>query len=308
MWTYGAELELADIDRSKKLPEGFGWDVRDYSMVNSNGIAVDPKALLYGFGGEVNLPPADSIEQQVENFCKVFALFPEAAVNYRSNLHIHISVPGLKDDLKALKRLQVYVHDQLKPFISKIEPIPVPVRSDYKSNAAFEGANWRYKRRKKSHQTFLTPKRIAHQLQAETVQEFLEREVPRASNGNVMWHAQARCCVNIRQLRETNTIEFRHFPGTLSEQEFFGATQWCYQFMLAALITDEPIASVWKRFSKEYTLPKFEPYKHELEVRYALTCADGTVAKKERIENIERLLGEINEKENTRRLSRSDKS
>ena len=43
LWTYGSELELADLDTRKILPEGNKWDYKDGSIANSNGLANDPK-------------------------------------------------------------------------------------------------------------------------------------------------------------------------------------------------------------------------------------------------------------------------
>lgn len=284
--TFGAELELADIDQTRPLPTGFGWDRRDYSMVNSTGIAVDPKGILHNRGGEINTPPASSLAQQRQHFEQALDLFPEAKVNYRSNLHIHIRLPGLKDDLAALKRLQHYTHQQLKPMIDEIEHIPVPREEDYESPEAWTGAMQRYRRRRKSHHTFLSKGRVAWQLAAQTIKEFMEREVPMSYAGKPLWHAQSRCCVNIRQLRETDTIEFRHFPGTLNVQQFMAATEWCQQYLQAALCSGQSVESLWENFKLTHRLPSFEPYQHRLEVRYKLTCADGTVPRAERERNI----------------------
>ena len=63
-WTFGAEHELGDWDQRNGLPTGFKMDTRDITVMNSNGIAADPKGRSYSFGGEINTPPTDTIEGQ----------------------------------------------------------------------------------------------------------------------------------------------------------------------------------------------------------------------------------------------------
>lgn len=285
-WTYGAELEFGDLDRSKALPEGCKWDVRDYSMVNSNGIAVDPKGVLYGFGGEINTRPTDTIAQQVALFRKILKLYPEAAANYRSNLHIHIRVPGLSADLKALKKLQAYVLT-FRPVIELVEPIPEPTREEHATDEEYKGARRRWRRRRVSHHTFVPPNRVEKQLRAKSLQEFFEAEVPRSKAGQVMWHAQPRAAVNLRQLRETDTIEFRHFPLSKEPKEFEAALRWCDGFLRAALNDGPAPAELWSAFKGK--LPAFPSYVHWMEERYRRTVHDGTLSKEEILKNIQEI-------------------
>lgn len=303
-WTYGAELELADLDRAKPLPLGCGWDVRDFSMVNSDGIAVDPKGKLHDRGGEINTAPNKTVAEQVAQFRMIMKWYPEAAVNYRSNLHIHVRVPGLSEDLHALKRLQKLTHRYLPEVLKVLEPIPRPNIFAYPTEALMAGALKRFHRRRVSHQTFLTPQRLMQQQHTNTVQAFLEAEVPRSKAGAVMWHAQPRCCVNIRQLRETDTIEFRHFPGTLSAQEFEAALVWCRDYLRGMLGKREyrPMAQYQRMIREGYKFPLFQPYDHRMEQRYLLTCHDGTVPRDQLVKNIERI-----KREDSRRLSRQRK-
>ena len=291
-FTLGAELELADVDSAKGLPEHFGWDREDVTMVNSNGVAVDPKHKLYRYGGEVNTRPTLTIKEQVECFKQVLRRFPEAQVNYRSNLHIHIGVLGLNKDLDALKRFQVYIHEQIPKIIGELEPIPVPTKAEYPDPDALAGAKKRCKRRRKSHQTLLSARRLEHQLKAKTPEEFFRREVPPYDlTLEPSWHQQARCCVNLRHLREEiSTVEFRHFPGTLDPVEFESALQWCAMFTNAALNTNQDAKALYRNWrALGYRMPKFEPYMHELEQGYLLTCR-GYVSPRLIPENIKKVL------------------
>lgn len=291
--TFGAEHELADIDRTRPLPKGFGWDEKDNTIVNSTGIANDPRGRLYGLGGEINTPPSYRVGGQVGHLRTIKKLFPEAKVNYRSNLHLHVRVPGLREDLLALKRWAMYNAYWLPRILPVIEPIPLPATTDPRGDKWFAGAMRRYRRRKRSHHTVLTPHRTERQLTARSVEEFLRFEVPFSKDGVPLWHAQARAAVNLRQLRETDTIEFRHFPGTLDEDELANSLNWVENYTLCALdrtwsMRPESLnpLEAFASFYGPRKFPAFPDYQHDLEIRYRATCHDGTISKSQIVRNI----------------------
>ena len=293
-WTYGAEHEWADWPLDRPLPQGYKRDVRDITIVNSNGIANDPTGRFYGFGGEINTPPTDTVEGQVGCMEELQALYPEATINYRSNLHLHIRVPGLINDLAVLKRLQRRIHDDMPVALPIIEPLDLPIVRPWHSGTTpqevLKGHARRVRRMKVSHQTLLKPDRVARQMAATTVQEFFEAEVPRSKAGAVMWHAQPRLCVNLRQLRETDTIEFRHWPGTMDADELANAFRWCKEWLESALRID-PIDDLLAA-AQTWQLPRFQPYDHWMEERYRRTVHDGTIPKDQLPHNIAAILKE----------------
>ena len=289
--TYGAELELADIDQLKGLPEGCNWDRSDPSIMNSNGIAVDPKGKVYNFGGEVQTKPTKSIIEQVKVFENILDHFGNAKINHHTNLHIHIGIPSVdvKTNLKILKRFQKVIHTDFKSIINELEPIPVPTHENFPYSFSYNGAMKRYKRRKRSHHMFLSETRLGKQSNSKTTKDFFEMEVPFTKEGKPMWHAQARVCVNLRQLLQTNTIEFRHFPGTLSASEFRDSLKWCQEFV-RCILNKKSVIKLWKHQKNRLTFPKFAKYQHDLETIYRQTCWDGSIDKKKIPENIERIL------------------
>ncbi len=92
-----------------------------------------------------------------------------------------------------------------------------------------------------------------------------------------MWHLQPRLCVNLRQLMTTDTVEFRHFPGTLDLKELFLCVSWCADYLEAA-INDWGIGELLQEYTKA-AFPKFPEYSHWRELRYRATCHDGTLPK-----------------------------
>lgn len=287
-WTYGAEHELADWPYNDPLPEGYGRDRNDITIVNSNGIANDPSGRTYDRGGEINTPPTKTVTEQVDCLTTIKQLFPMARVNYRSNLHCHVRVPGLFDDLEMLKRVQAYIHKWMPELFDMIVPLPKPIRQEWPSEEEFQGAMRRWRRRRVSHRTLLTPRRLSQQLATTTIGDFFRAESPKnTKTGEPMPHLQPRVCVNLRQLLQTDTVEFRHFPGTLSEDEFLLCLSWCQNFMLLALANQPPVGLA-RFFGAEF--PKFPRYVHWMEVRYRATVHDGTVPRDKIIHNTQLIL------------------
>ncbi|RKZ72461.1 MAG: hypothetical protein DRQ48_00185 [Gammaproteobacteria bacterium] len=302
-WTYGAEHELGDWDRRDGVPLDFKLDERDVTMVNSNGIAVDPKARTYPFGGEFNTPPTTTIQGQAECLRQITYMHPRAVVNYRSNLHCHVRVPGLSENLGMLKTLARYNLKWLPEVLPLIEPIPKPTREAYPEREEFEGAHKRYLRRRKSHQTKLTPARVKIQLRAKTVKEFHDLGVPQSKDGKPLPFCQPRCAVNIRQLLETDTIEFRHFPGTLDGEELTVALEWCREYLRSAFAGRSPV-SLYKNWFAQARFPKFQPYVHWMEQRYLRTCYGHDITIKEINANVDSILREDTRNEIFSYLSR----
>jgi hypothetical protein len=278
--SFGAEHEWADHPLDRDPPPGFGRDVRDITIVNSNGIANDPKGKAYRFGGEFNTPPTDTIEGQVGCLQQLREHYPEATINYRSNLHLHIRVPGLRNDLNALKLLQAHIHEHLPRVLAEvIEPIPLPSApmGVADEDAWLQGAKRRFRRRRVSHQSFLTPERLAIQAQAQTIDRWFELECPQTKDTNKpLWHLQPRLAVGLRQLLQTDTIEFRHFPGTMSDDQLRWAFKWVTQYLGHAL-EGIGIKGITQYFEQWANFPKFLPYHHDVECGYRATCQDGTV-------------------------------
>lgn len=270
MCTYGMELEFGDIYRTE-LPHGLSWNEKDYSIVSSTGIANDPKGLVYTRGGEINSVPTKYPEQQLAMFADLVEQHSEARVNHRTNLHLHIRVPGLSEDLDSLKRLLAYIDTNQVAIYEAIEPVPVPKRQDFDSVTAFEGAQKRYKRRLVSHQYKVPTARVAKALATTTVEEFLAAHAPVQKNGKPAWGLTTRAGINLLQLKETDTIEFRHFTCTKNVNELLHCFNWVSNFVPAVLDNapvEELIGAV------DWQFPAFAPYNHAMEVGYCYTNFD----------------------------------
>jgi hypothetical protein len=126
---------------------------------------------------------------------------------------------------------------------------------------------------------------------SESVEEFFAAEAPEDKKGKPLYHLAIRSAVNLRQLLETETIEFRHFPGTLDEHELETCFLWCREYLNAALHTDEPTTLLYRRrFLSKRRFPTFPKYVHWMEERYKRTVHDGSVSKEEIKKNIQKIL------------------
>lgn len=274
-FSYGVELEYGNCDRFAQLPDGASWNNKDNTCVSSTGIANDPDGVLYKFGGEINTRPTMTIDEQIEHITKInnSLLNPKAIVNYRSNLHIHVRVPGLKDDLESCKKLLMYVDRYQQQAFDIVETIPVP-NPKFLEPEVYEWAVKRMKRRKRSHQHKIPRARYDAMLFSKTTQEFYENHAHKNPKGEPAWFQCPRAGINLRQMwEETNTIEFRHFPGTMDMVEMESALRWSQQFLHAALNLDDVSPAEWSA-SQKWKFPDFRPYEYETEMVYQWTNFD----------------------------------
>jgi len=267
--TFGAEYELGDVDRTKLMPDGAAWNFKDHSIANSTGIANDEKAKLYTLGGEINTAPSSSIEEQLAIWKRIAASQTRIHINHRTNLHLHIRVPGLKEDLTMLKRLMAYVQKHQDRVYELIEPLETPKRKMFATDASFKGALARYKRRLVSHQNKLKLGQVKACLNAESPEEFINGHAPKDKNGKPLWALAVRSGINLSQLRETDTIEFRHFTPTLDVEELECCFQWIHDFTEAALTTGESVDEIYAK--RNWKFPRFAEYDHDIDVVFRWT-------------------------------------
>lgn len=271
-FTYGVELEYADVYRFNDLPDGCEWNLKDITTVNSTGIANDPLGKLWEYAGEINTKPTRSVGSQVKLIARINKmLVPKPWINYRCNLHIHIGVPMLEKDLKKLKKLLLYIHRFEKEAFKIVEPIPKPIRIDFESKEAYDGASKRYRRRLVSHQHILNGKTVERILRSKTPKEFLDNHTITNKKGDRLWFITPRAGINLRQLFETKTVEFRHFPGTVNNDEMYSCILWCREFMDAALNSGITPFEIFKKHKKRLVFPKFRRYMHDIDLLWRLT-------------------------------------
>lgn len=266
-WTYGAEHELADWD-TRLGWDGYGRDPEP-NICNSNGIAGDPTLRDNPYGAEINTPPTSKPEDQADLLQRFLKRHKHVFVSQRIGMHIHVRIPGLKDSLWALKKLQRYITGNTAVY-QLIDPVPYADRSEYLGEDEWRGMRKWVQYIRRSHWTAIPEYRVAKQLKAGTVKEFMGLEAPVDKSGKPLFHAQPRASVNLRQLVQSDTVEFRPFFQTLDPNEVTTAVEWCRDYLLAAF-EGYPAVDLFNTHYKKRRFPPRPKYLHWLEKRWAAT-------------------------------------
>lgn len=251
-YTYGIELELADVDRRVNLPGGMSWAKKEKTLVNSDGRAIDCTGKHHTIGGEVNTPPTDTPEEQYEFVKQVNQLFPNAAINHRCNLHCHLTYPGLSSDLAAQKKILTYARDNSEYLFEKYF---TPVRHPDMDKVA-----WNYVAGDRS----IMPRwRYDFCMASSTIEEF-KLAHSRIKDGTIYPKTIKRYGVNLYSMFKHGTVEFRSIFGTKDPNEVQDCLRFFTIFMDAALSSEQtPLNELidWD----EFHFPKQVPYSHHLE-------------------------------------------
>jgi hypothetical protein len=267
-WTYGAEHELADWD-TRKGWKGWGRSVTEFNICNSNGIAGDPKLIDYPFGSEINSLPTNTPQEQGELYEEFLSRHKHIFISHRIGLQIHIRMPGLKDCLPLLKQIQKYILENADVY-QLVDPVPYWKPSKYPIEEEYAASRKWVQYIRRSHWTVIPENRVAKQLKAKTPYEFFKLEAPVSLNGAVMWHAQPRAAVNIRQLLQTDTIEFRFFYESLKPEQIVNAANFCRDYLQCALDNYSAVRMFKENYSRDM-FPAKPTYVHWLQKRWEAT-------------------------------------
>ena len=265
-FTYGAELEWSDVDRRIELPADCGtWDYEDKTIVNSDGMPNDPKGKKNVYGGEINTTPTDSIQQQIENISKLKDLLNPKSF-YRANLHVHIGVPGLVDDIDRLQKLFQYILANEKYVYNTMLYRPPCNPADYTNPKDLKLAQNFDKQQNFWAKRPLAPNRVEEVLKAKTAREFYEAQFAWDSKKNKrIWHlGSPRAGINLRSLVKNGSIEFRIFPGTVDLEEIQACFEFAHDFTWAGL-NDHSITAKYMHETNNWKFPKWQPFLIELE-------------------------------------------
>jgi hypothetical protein len=206
--TYGAELEIADCDTRTVLPEGNTWDMRDWTVVNSDGVWNDPKKLFTPYGGEINTKVTNSRLRALENIARIEDTLKEHGgytINHSCNLHIHIGIPAW--NLATVKCLVDYVWRNQRAIFA-LTPLP----NDLK-----------LKRRKVSNQHMI-PTYIRNRIMA-----------AKPGDDVAGMFGNTRFGINIKSLYTHGTVEFRQFGMTFDANKMQDAFWLCARIVRDAL-------------------------------------------------------------------------
>jgi len=275
-WTFGAELEWPDVNSRAELPPGWEWSRTDYTIVNSDGTANDPTGRRTTLGGETNTPVVGSPDELVAAIVPVWeALQP--GYNYRSNLHVHVGIPGLTDpaELETVKRIADFTRGWLPGMLPQLDPL-TPLLDGQPTMPALQAARRRQKHSEKSRHHFIPASRHLARMAAPTLEAALAAEVPfSAKLGAPQWHLESREAMNLRALRKHGTIEFRCFAAPRTPEQVGAAAEFAAQWLEHALAERNP-----RHLLDDFAgrLPRQEPFDARLEAGWQATHGSAKAA------------------------------
>jgi hypothetical protein len=260
-FTYGFEIEWGDIDRQLAVPSELGsWEYCETDIVNLRepyrGLATDPQGVNPPVGGEINTMPTKTWQQQVDNIIKIRDLFIEHGTPPTSGIvnhgHLHVHVPGLIEDIDALKRLMVYIkHNQhitmervykfsIQPGMEKTKT----ARTYLKHDGGRIAADW-----------------LLDNLATVPVDFDDWLRVHCCGKNAVVRSRPFRYGIHTYALKNSRTVEFRCFRSTTKREELEDSFLFATKFMDAALNDGPNVQEILD--SRDWQFPPFD-YDHEM--------------------------------------------
>lgn len=279
-FTWGYELELGDIPRDFIIPEELGaWEYCETDILNLNPPyalrACDPLGIDPPVGGEINTKPTHSWPEQVDRIMEIIEMFKKAGHSPTASCinegHIHVYVPGLKEDIEALKRLTLYVQRNQKLAIEEIYAYREhPLMKETKTARTY--LKWDCGR--------MMPHWMCENIinNADNFDDFIRIQC--CGKDGVSRGRPIRYGINTYCMKHTGTIEFRIFRATVNREELVSAFAFVERFMESALNGGDSVEEILR-----YYHLKFAPfsYNHEHYLAWENTKYAKTRGKKERI-------------------------
>jgi hypothetical protein len=272
-FTYGFEIEWGDIDRKMQIPEELGsWEYCETDIINERepyrGLGSDPKGINPPVGGEINMKPTKTWQHQVDNIMKVKELFdahgtsPTAGCVNHGHLHIH--VPGLIEDIDALKRLMRYIKENQHITMDRVYQFRVyPNMTQTKTAKTYlkhDGGR-------------IAPNWLLENLATVPVDFEDWLRVHCCGKDAKIQSRPFRYGIHTYALKNSKTVEFRCFRSSIDRREIEDSFRFATAFMDAALNNGPDVQEIL--FSYDYKFPPFT-YDHELYMGWEKTKYERT--------------------------------
>lgn len=254
-YTWGYEIEWGDIDRRLQVPENLGkWEYAETDIVNIHDpfkyVACDPLGEEPYMGGEINTMPTKTWKQQVDRIMELHDFFvsngnqPSAScVNHG---HLHVFVPGLKDDVDGLKRLVKYIKENQNDVIESCyqfyEAGQMKSCKGAKMYLKYDGGR-------------PMPDYMCDNIinLAKDFEDFIRLHA--AGKDGVSMGRPFRYAINTYCMKHTGTIEFRCFRSSVSREEIESQFKFAEKFISAALNNGPSVKEILS--ADDYKFPPF---------------------------------------------------
>jgi len=265
-FTYGFEMEIGDVDRRIPLPEHLGkWEFSETDVINLNppyrGVACDPLGLEPTFGGEINVKPTKTWEAQVDRILEIVDFYKShgnnPTTNFISHNHIHIFIPGLKEDINALKRLTLYIKENQHLVVDRVHAFRMQpdMTKSAKQYLKYDGAR-------------VMPDYMCDNIikLATDFDHFIKLHA--AGKDGVSMGRPFRYAINTYCMKHTGTIEFRMFRHSFDRRELEDSFKFVEMFFNAALNDGPPVEDILASY--DFKFPQMS-YDHQLWLSYENT-------------------------------------
>lgn len=234
-FTYGMEIEWGDVPRSFSIPEHLGsWEYSERDIINLRDpykyVCADPLGETPPFGGEINTKPTKTWQEQVDRYFELYKIFDDIGhpptVGVTAHTHIHCRIPGLRDDIQALKKLTKYIKENQAAAIEHVygffEHNQMKGAKGAKMYLKFDGGR-------------PMPDYMSDNIinLATDFDHFIKLHA--AGKDAVSMGRPFRFAINMYALKHIDTVEFRLFRGTLDRTELESCFRFVEDFLDAAL-------------------------------------------------------------------------
>lgn len=208
--TFGLELEFCDLKKDEVvLPEGYGWDKEERSLVNTDGTKVTPTGKI---GGEINTRPYKTTLKDIRelrNFIK-HCKDKDGKLLWVTGFDLHLYIGDL--GLEELKKIFLLGY-KMSPFI----------------NDVFEHPKWF----EVMHLVPVPTYKFAEEVKkAETLEQFKNVFANQTSKGHYRFQ------VNVMPYFKTKTLEYRFFNASFNFRNTLEQIKFAYSFLDYALTKD----------------------------------------------------------------------
>ncbi len=254
-FTWGYEIEWGDINRNVIIPDNLGkWEYAETDIVNIRDphryIACDPLGLDPPFGGEINTKPTKTWPEQVDRIMELYDLFvhhgDQPSASCVNHGHLHVYVPGLKDDVDGLKRLIKYIKKNQTETIAACYGF-------------YEGYNMKKHKNAKSYLKLDGGREMPPYMSDNIINlatdfaSFIKLHA--AGKDGVSMGRPFRYAINTYCMKHTGTIEFRCFRSTIKRNEIESQFRFVEKFIDSALNGGPDVSEILEQ--EKFTFPEF---------------------------------------------------
>lgn len=256
-FTWGYEVEWGDIDRRLQVPAHLGkWEYAETDIVNIHEPfqykACDPLGTDPYMGGEINVLPTKTWGEQVDRIMDLHKFFVDAgnkpSASCVNHGHLHVYVPGLRNDIAGLKKLIAYIKANQDAVIEHCygfyDHPEMKNSKGAKMYLKFDGGR-------------PMPDYMCDNIinLAEDFDHFIKLHA--AGKDGVSMGRPFRFAINTYCMKHTGTIEFRCFRSTTDAKQIEDQFKFAEKFIDAALNDGPSVNSILFEQGYTYEFPPF---------------------------------------------------